>query len=122
MKEVAIGIDIGATFTKFGIVDKAGDQLALGSISTTTHAEIEPYIVDLHEAIQTLIKSVNEDLDVKGVGVGAPNGNFYTGTIEYAPNLQWKGLVPFVEIFENHFKKPTVLTNDANAAAIGEMV
>ncbi|MGK7393487.1 MAG: ROK family protein [Candidatus Cyclobacteriaceae bacterium M3_2C_046] len=124
MKEVAIGIDIGATYTKYGIVDREGKSLAEDLISTTAHKDVEPYMESLHVALNKLIGSVHAKtpIEIKGVGVGAPNGNFYKGTIEYAPNLSWKGLVPFVELFRKHMDVPTVLTNDANAAAIGEMV
>lgn len=122
MKDVAIGIDIGATYTKFGIVDENGNSIAADLISTAKYEEVDPFMKELHETIQRLIKSVDSELNVIGVGVGAPNGNYYTGTIEYAPNLKWKGLVPFCEISKKYYDMPTILTNDANAAAIGEMV
>jgi len=122
MKEVAIGIDIGATFTKFGLVDNKGNHLGSDVISTDKHLEIDPYMTELHAALKKLIDSVNQDITIKGIGIGAPNGNYYKGTIEQAPNLKWKGTVPFVELSKKHMDVPTILTNDANAAAIGEMV
>jgi glucokinase len=103
---LAIGIDIGGTGTKFGIVDRDGNVLFTGDISTKKHAEVNTFIDELHSALSELIEKAGGIGRMKGIGVGAPNGNYYTGTIEYAPNLPWKG----------------TLTNDANAAAIGEMM
>lgn len=122
MKEVAVGIDIGGTFTKFGIVDRAGNCLIDGSISTTEKKDIDGFLSYLKAAIDEAVAKISEPIEIKGIGVGAPNGNFYKGTIEYAPNLSWKGVVPFVELFKKHYDLPMFLTNDANAAAIGEMV
>jgi glucokinase len=122
MKEVAIGIDIGGTFTKYGILDRSGFSLAEGVIPTTDYPEIEGFVEALNDRLTALLKSISNELRVVGVGVGAPNGNYYSGTIEFAPNLKWKGIVPFVEIFTRITGYKTILTNDANAAAIGEMV
>ncbi len=122
MKEVAVGIDIGGTFTKFGIVDRAGNCLIDGSISTTEKKDIDGFLSYLKAAIDEAVAEISEPIEIKGIGVGAPNGNFYKGTIEYAPNLSWKGVVPFIELFKKHYDLPMFLTNDANAAAIGEMV
>lgn len=123
MKDVVIGIDIGGTFTKFGIVDKDGNCLKENFTSTDKYSEFEVYLEHLHTEIEELISSINEDIDIKGIGIGAPNGNYYQGTIEHAPNLNWKGIVPFVEKFSAYFPGlPIRLTNDANAAAIGEMI
>lgn len=122
MREVSIGIDIGGTYTKYGILDRSGFNLAEGVIPTTDYPEIEGFVVALNDKLNALLKSIPEKLNVIGVGVGAPNGNYYSGTIEFAPNLKWKGIVPFVEIFTRITGYKTVLTNDANAAAIGEMV
>lgn len=122
MKEVAVGIDIGGTFTKFGIVDRAGNCLIDGSISTTEKKDIDGFLSYLKAAIDEAVAKISEPIEIKGIGLGAPNGNFYKGTIEYAPNLSWKGVVPFVELFKKHYDLPMFLTNDANAAAIGEMV
>jgi glucokinase len=123
MKEVVIGIDIGGTFTKFGIVDKEGNCLKENFTSTDKYTEFEVYLEHLHTEIEELISSINEEIDIKGIGIGAPNGNYYNGTIEHAANLNWKGLIPFVEKFKEFFPGlPVRLTNDANAAAIGEKI
>ncbi len=127
MKKVAIGVDIGGTNTAIGVVDEAGNVMVKDNITTPSHGDIERYIADLAAAINELIKSVkllNPEIDVIGVGIGAPNGNYYSGTIEYAPNLSFKGVVHLVKLLRNHFPKmqALVLTNDANAAAIGEMI
>ncbi|MEI8097351.1 MAG: ROK family protein [Sediminibacterium sp.] len=116
-----MGIDIGGTGTKFGIVDKEGNVLFSSEMSTKKHATIESFITDLHKNIRPLIDQVGGIGRIKGIGVGAPNGNFYTGTIEYAPNLPWKGIIPLCKLLQDEFKLPVVLTNDANAAALGEM-
>ena len=120
--EVVIGIDIGGTFTKFGLVDKSGTILFEDEVSTTGHAAIESYIESLQQHLNQSFEQVGQDLQIRGIGVGAPNGNFYSGTIEHAPNLDWKGIIPFVELMEKQFRVPTVVTNDANAAALGEML
>lgn len=122
MREVAIGIDIGGTFTKYGIVDKEGNCLIDGTISTTEKKDIDGFLTNLKVVIDGAIAKVSEPISVKGIGLGAPNGNFYKGTIEYAPNLSWKGVVPFIKLFKKYYDLPMFLTNDANAAAIGEMV
>lgn len=123
MKEVVIGIDIGGTFTKFGIVDKNGICLKDNFTSTDKFSDFDSYLKHLYSEITELIKSLEADVDIKGIGIGAPNGNYYNGNIEHATNLNWKGIVPFVEKLKVYFPNmPIVLTNDANAAAIGEMV
>lgn len=120
-KPYVIGMDMGGTNTVFGIVDARGNVLAKNAIKTSTHQDINLYIDELYTLLSKLIEEVGGKDNIKGIGVGAPNGNYYTGNIEHAPNLNWKGHVPFVELMENKFDIPTVLTNDANAAAIGEM-
>ena len=122
MKEVAVGIDIGGTFTKYGIIDKEGNCLINGSISTTQETELNRFLKVLKSTIDESVNAVQEPIKIKGIGIGAPNGNFYKGTIEYAPNLAWKGIIPFIDEFKKFFDLPMFLTNDANAAAIGEMV
>jgi len=119
---LAIGIDIGGTGTKFGLVDRNGNLLFSSNISTRKHPEVEGFIDDLHANLDQLIQKAGGVGRIKGIGVGAPNGNYYTGTIEYAPNLPWKGVIPLAKLIENKFKLPVVLTNDANAAALGEMM
>ncbi|MFT6872068.1 MAG: glucokinase [Roseivirga sp.] len=122
MRETAIGIDIGGTFTKFGLVDVEGNVLMEGSIPTYIHETIEPFLVALSQAINKGLDEVTDSFEIIGIGIGAPNGNYYKGTIEHAPNLNWKGIVPFIDLFSKYFDLPMVLTNDANAAAIGEKV
>jgi glucokinase len=123
MKEVVIGIDIGGTYTKYGIIDRVGNCLEEDFLSTSTYKEFDTYIDNLHSVIEDSYHSINDDLEIKGIGIGAPNGNYYKGTIENPPNLNWKGIIPFVDKFKNYYRDmPIVLTNDANAAALGEMI
>lgn len=119
---LVIGIDIGGTGTKFGIVDRVGNVLFGSEMSSRNHNEVEPYIDELYNNLSSLITKAGGVGRIKGIGVGAPNGNFYTGTVEYAPNLPWKGIIPMAKLIEDKFKLPVRLTNDANAAAIGEMM
>ncbi len=118
----AIGIDIGGTNTVFGIVDSRGNISYRGAISTKKSETIEKYIDDLYNAIQPLIEDAGGKEYIKGIGIGAPNGNYYTGSIEYAPNLTWKGIIPLSKMITSKFGLPSALTNDANAAAVGEMM
>lgn len=127
MKKVSVGVDIGGTNTAIGVVDEQGHVLTKDNIATPIHGDINLYIDELAASIKNLItnaKLLNEDLEILGVGIGAPNGNYYKGTIEYAPNLSFKGVVPFVELLKSRFEdlEAIALTNDANAAAIGEMM
>lgn len=124
MKKVAVGVDIGGTNTTIGLIDEVGKVIAKGGISTPSHGNIEKYMDDLAKAIRDMISPTNEVLSVMGIGVGAPNGNYYTGSIDYAPNLSFKGIIPFVELLKKRFPEYeyVALTNDANAAAIGEMI
>jgi glucokinase len=127
MKKVAIGVDIGGTNTAIGAVDDLGNVMVKDNIATPSHGNIERYIDDLSHAIRELIKSVklvNADIEIMGIGIGAPNGNYYSGTIEYAPNLSFKGVVHLVNLLKAKFPElgAIALTNDANAAAIGEMI
>lgn len=122
MKELTIGIDIGGTNTKFGIVDKEGTVVYQGSISTTKNDEFKDYFNDLCEALRTAMDSLKGHYKILGIGVGAANGNYYKGTIERATNLKWKGIIPLADMFKEEFDIPTIITNDANAAAVGEMV
>jgi glucokinase len=119
--EFAIGIDIGGTNTKYGIVNHRGEILEKGELKTDAYTEIESYVDALYDALTPLIKQHAGDGTVKGIGIGAPNGNYYTGTIEYAPNLIWKGIIPLTKLVTAKFGLPSALTNDANAAAVGEM-
>lgn len=123
MREVVIGIDIGGTFTKYGIVDKAGHCLQENFTSTDKYKTFEVYLENLQTEIEETLASIAEKISVMGIGIGAPNGNYYRGTIENAPNLNWKGTIPFVEKLKAYYPDiPIVLTNDANAAALGEMI
>ncbi len=122
MKKLAVGIDIGGTNTVIGIVDKKGKIYFQSSISTQKHAEIENYISEICSVIDTGTKTIKEEYELVGIGVGAPNGNYYKGTIEDAANLRWQGIIPFTSLFKKYYDIPVFLTNDANAAAIGEMI
>jgi len=120
-QQYVIGIDIGGTNSKFGVVDRKGEILDQSRMRTDAHENAEDFIDELHGKLKTMIDAYGGNKNFKGIGIGAPNGNFYTGTIEYAPNLKWKGIIPLAEMMEKKFNLPCKLTNDANAAAIGEM-
>src|SRR5438067_13743039 len=121
-QEYAIGIDIGGTNTVFGVVDHRGDIIYRGAISTRKHKDVASYIDELASALAPAIDQSGGIGAIRGMGIGAPNGNYYKGTIEYAPNLPWKGLIPLVQLMTEKFGVPCSLTNDANAAAVGEMM
>jgi len=121
-ESLAIGIDIGGTGIKFGIVDRIGNVLFSSEISTRGHSQVESFIDELHSHLSILIEKAGGTGRMRGIGVGAPNGNYYSGTVEYAPNLPWRGIIPLAKLIQNKFQLPTILTNDANAAAIGEMM
>ena len=120
-KPYAVGIDIGGTNTVFGIVDARGTVIATSSIKTQKYLDINEYVDELYKGLSKLIDEVGGAEKIKGIGVGAPNGNYYTGNIEFAPNLPWKGVIPLAQMITQKFGIPVNLTNDANAAAIGEM-
>ena len=122
MKELTIGIDIGGTNTKYGIVDRQGNVVFQGSISTAQYEEFKDYFAGLSKALREAIKAVPGAHKMMGVGVGAANGNYYKGTIERATNLKWKGIIPLADMIREEFDLPAIITNDANAAAVGEMV
>ncbi len=119
---VVIGIDIGGTNTKFGIVDKEGNCLEESSMPTRAEQEINQYLPRLYESIDALCEKVTIPIDIKGIGIGVPNGNYYTGTVDDAANINWGKMVPLAYLVQEHYKTFAVLTNDANAAAIGEML
>lgn len=121
-KKFAVGIDIGGTTTKFGIVDNHGHILEQDRIPTNEHDIASLFVEDLYAKLQPMILRHGKQEEYAGIGVGAPNGNYYTGTIEYAPNLKWKGIIPMAHMLQEKFNLPCKLTNDANAAAIGEMI
>lgn len=120
-KPYVVGIDIGGTNTVFGIVDARGTIIASNSIKTGTYEQIGDYVDEVCKNLLPLIEANGGTDKIKGIGIGAPNGNYYKGTIEFAPNLPWKGIIPLAEMFEKRTGIPTALTNDANAAAVGEM-
>src|SRR3989339_38263 len=122
MKKFAAGVDIGGTNTVIGIVDRDGNVVYEHSIPTQTHEKIEDFVAELCGEIKNGIQTLEGDFELVGIGIGAPNANFYTGTIESAANLRWKGKIEFSKLVKNHFSVPVYLTNDANAAAIGEMI
>src|SRR5688572_22269796 len=106
LQALSIGIDIGGTGTKFGIVDRDGNVLFSDEMSTKKHAEVNSFIDELYTSLSVLIEKAGGVGRMKGIGVGAPNGNYYTGTIEYAPNLPWKGVIPMSKLMESKFKLP----------------
>ncbi|MBP6634367.1 MAG: ROK family protein [Bacteroidia bacterium] len=120
-KPYVIGMDMGGTNTVFGVVDARGTVISKSAIKTGTHTDVNLYIQDLYDEMIKLIDAAGGVEKFKGIGVGAPNGNYYTGNIEFAPNLPWKGVIPFAKLMAEKFGIPAALTNDANAAAIGEM-
>jgi glucokinase len=121
-KEVAAGIDLGGTNTVFGLVDRQGNILAEDRIKTVHYDEIEVFVAALYEKIQVCAQKVGNGIEIKGFGIGAPMGNINKGTIEYAAGLPWKGIVPLADTFHKHTGLPVIVTNDANAAAVGEMI
>ena len=124
IKPYVIGLDLGGTNSVFGIVDARGDIKATTAIKTGGFEKVEDYVKACVEALQPIIEQVGGIDKIKAMGIGAPNGNYYNGTIEFAPNLSWAhdGIVPLAKMFSDALGIPVVLTNDANAAAIGEMV
>lgn len=123
MKPYVIGLDLGGTNSVFGIVDVRGDIKATTAIKTTGFRNAEDYVKAAVEALKVIIKDVGGIETIRSMGIGAPNGNYYKGTIEYAPNLPWAHnvVVPLADMFSEALGIPVALTNDANAAAIGEM-
>ncbi len=120
-KPYVIGIDMGGTNTVFGIVDARGVVLTSDSIKTRKHANITDYIDELYTETMRLIKAIGAEDKIYGIGVGAPNANYFTGMIEDGVNLPWPTPVPFAQLLSEKFGIPVAITNDANAAAIGEM-
>lgn len=121
MKEVIVGIDVGGTNSPFGFVDRDGNILGKGSIKTSDFEIFEDYLDALLKEVDNVSGTLN-DVIIKGYGIGAPNGNYYTGSIDNAPNLRWKGKIMFSDMVKSKTGLPVFLTNDANAAAIGEKV
>ncbi len=121
-KKVAVGIDIGGTNTVFGFVDKEGHILGEDRIKTSQYDEIEVFVAALYEKIMITANKIGDGIDIIGYGIGAPMGNINKGTIEHSADLPWKGIVPLAGIFNRHTPLPVLVTNDANAAAVGEMI
>ena len=120
-KPYVIGIDMGGTNTAFGIVDARGNVIASDSIKTGKHSDINDYIDELYTEITRIIVA-NDAVDkINGIGIGAPNANYYTGIIEDGVNLPWPTPIPLADLITKKFGIPCIITNDANAAAIGEM-
>ena len=120
-KPYVIGLDMGGTNSIFGIVDQRGTIKAQTAIKTKAYPDINDYVKAAVEALQPALDVVGGIQNIKGMGIGAPNGNFYTGNIEYAANLLWPGIVPIAKLFEDALGIPCRVTNDAKAAAMGEM-
>ncbi|MDY5119001.1 MAG: ROK family protein [Muribaculaceae bacterium] len=120
-KPYVVGIDIGGTNTVFGIVDARGNVLASNSIKTAKHAKIEDYVEELYQELTRLIDANNATDKILGIGIGAPNANYFSGMIEGSVNLPWPTPIPLADLVSEKFGIPVTITNDANAAAIGEM-
>ncbi|MEO5999012.1 MAG: ROK family protein [Chitinophagaceae bacterium] len=122
VSELAIGVDIGGTSTKYGIVNHRGEIIYKGdNVRTNQFLDVEDFVDELYNTLLPLIKDVGPE-NIRGIGIGAPNSNYLNGSIEHAPNLNWKGIVPLANLVSRKFGKPCSLTNDANAAAEGEMM
>jgi glucokinase len=121
-KQIVVGIDIGGTNTVFGFVDREGNILEEDRIKTAYYDEAEVYVAALYEKIIVTQQKIEKDIEIIGFGIGAPMGNINKGTIEYPANLPWKGIIPLADLFKRHTSLPVVVTNDANAAAVGEMI
>ena len=122
MQQLVAGIDIGGTNTVFGLVDEKGNILLKESVATEHFPIPEDLVAVVCERIKISVAAFSHKYNFVGVGIGAPNGNYFKGTIEFAPNLKWEGIVPLAKLFSERLNVKAVLTNDANAAAIGEMM
>lgn len=121
MKDVVAGVDIGGTNTIIGLVDSEGNIIAEERLSTPDYAFADDFVIALDEKLKSMVSALKE-INIAGIGIGAPNANFNKGTIELAPNLRWKGIIPLVKLTERRTGLKTRITNDANAAALGEML
>ncbi len=117
-----VGIDIGGTNTIFGLVDRSGKILAEDQIMTAHYDEPEVYVAALYEKMMITAQKAGREFEILGFGIGAPMGNINKGTIEYPADMPWKGIIPLADIFARHTTLPVIVTNDANAAAVGEMI
>lgn len=121
-RQIAVGIDIGGTNTVFGLVDREGKILSEGTVKTNEFEDVEVFVAALHEKINVTVRKLGNSAELLGYGIGAPMGNINKGTIEYPSNLPWKGIIPLADLFGRHTSLPVTVTNDANAAAVGEMI
>ena len=122
-KKIAVGIDIGGTNSAFGLVDREGNMYGESVMSTRNYPDPDQFVEEMYIGSQTLLKALDFEYELVGVGIGAPNANHFRGTIENAANIVWRGVVPIVEKFRRFFPgMPIIITNDAKAAAVGEMV
>ena len=123
LKPYVIGLDLGGTNSVFGIVDSRGDIKATTAIKTQAYDNVDDYVKASIEALNIIIDQVGGIENIKAMGIGAPNANYYKGTIEFAPNIAWAHscCVPLAEMFSKELGVPVAITNDANAAALGEM-
>ncbi len=119
--EVTLGIDIGGTNTALGFVTRSGTIIAESSMGTNATEPADIYVARLHVKIKEILDKFGETWELKGIGIGAPNANYYKGTVEFPPNLKWEGVTELVKMIRQYYTVPVVITNDANAAAIGEM-
>ena len=122
MQEIVAGIDVGGTTVHIGLVTRGGGVFAHACLYTKEYEKPEDLALACAEKVKVALYDTGGEYVLKGVGIGAPNGNFYKGTIEYAPNLQWYGVIPFAQLVQQEMGVPCLLTNDANAAALGEMM
>jgi len=118
---VVVGIDVGGTNTLIGFVDAEANILCRKSLSTKEYFNPQDFVIEVVRIIHYFFDE-NKNFKLKGIGIGAPNGNIHHGTIDFAPNLEWKGIIPLVELFAQYFETEIILTNDANAAALGEKI
>ncbi len=121
-KRLAIGIDIGGTNTVFGFVDREGNILIEDRLKTMSYQKVEDFVGALFKTMGAAGRKIGKEYEIMGFGIGAPMGNIHKGTIEYSAALPWKGIVPLAEVFHRHTELPVIVTNDANAAAVGEMI
>ena len=120
--EIILGIDIGGTSTKFGLVNNLGEVIYQSKVETQRHEDFRDFIEDLFDAVYQGMDQSAKGATIKGIGLGAPNANYYRGTIEHAANLRWKGIIPVIKIVQDKLNVPAIITNDANAAAMGEAI
>jgi glucokinase len=119
--EVTLGIDIGGTNTALGFVTRTGSILIESTMTTNAAEPADLYVARLHVKIKEMLEKVGDTCVLKGIGIGAPNANYYKGTVEFPPNLKWEGVTELVKMIQQYYNIPIAITNDANAAAIGEM-